>query len=217
MKLKTTWAITIILLTVFILLNNGNFGSLQFDEERPTFRASMVVADIFIVMAFGVVIGGLVALIPFRKLGFSAKFKFTFPWSSSLLLIFLISVFGYSACFEEMKGVKLCSKETYDKVAPPAGLDCSSIKNGKFEAAGDLIERLGNQQIETNMRSNKKIIYTVEWNGDCEYYLIAKADSTKNMKIKIVAVTDDGYTCYGLPNAGKNTIRYLVKRIREGK
>ena len=92
-------------------------------------------------------------------------------------------------------------------------LDCSSIKNGKFEyrsqfsATPVIIERSDSIQIETNEGTGLKMKFKVEWLDNCKYQLtlvsflaglkdtVVDPSSIPILKTEVLKVTKNYYVC----------------------
>jgi len=216
-RIRIWWVVTFILLNIFFFIRIITIHAFNDNEGSITFRASRLIADTLIIFGSGSALTALVALFPYRSLTYRLKLQLELPVVSSLLLAFFIVMFGYTSFYENFKGVKLFPKETFEELKAPDNLDCTSIKKGKFEVGGDIIERQGVWQFETTGRTNERTIYKIEWTGNCEYLLTSQKDTTKVFRFKVMEVTADGFTCYSLSESGRNTIRYQVKRMKSSK
>ena len=197
------WFITVSLMAFLLYLDPG----------MADFRLTRVVADIIIVLLLGSILALIFAFITFQEIKYALRFRILLPIACSIVLTTFVVTFGYNLYLDKVKGVKLFAPDVFEKLKIPPGLDCSTIKTGKFIAAEDTFERQGNLQIEINGRTRQKTIYKVEWPTDNEYDLVSTTDSIKKIMVKVVDVTEEGYTCYCYSKGGKTTIRYFVKRM----
>lgn len=144
------------------------------------------------VLASGVV--ALLALIPFKKKNYPDKFRIMLLTAVSFLL-FCFTVFLAVSFYI---GDVTRSEEPFEEIQIPINLDCSAIHDGKFESDKLIIERKGNRQVETNKRWGSEEAYNVEWVSDCEYILTRVDDPETKVRVKVVAVTAEGYSCYAM-------------------
>ena len=174
-------------------------------------------SNLILVGIFGTGLGALTALIPFRQKSFKEKFKTTFPLSTSIVLLVLVTTFSYSIYLKKVKGIELRPLHKYEDIQIPANLDCSTIHSGRFETEKSIIERIENKQIQTDKKTGDKKEFIVEWTSDCEYVLTPITDNTDKLRIKITAVNPDNYGCFVISDkyADKYPNFLSIKRINE--
>ncbi len=153
-------------------------------------------SNLILVAILGAALGALTALIPYKQKKFNEKFKTTFPLSTAVVLVVLVSTFGYFIYLKNVKGIELRPLIKYEDIHIPINLDCSSVRNGKFETETSYIERTKDKQIQTDKKTGDKREFIVEWTNDCEYILTSTQDSTEKLRVKITAVNHDIYGCY---------------------
>ena len=190
----------------------------ELDFSNTTFLIITIELFTNIVFFFGIggILGLVMAFIPFRQKKIKEKLRLTFPFCTSGFLIIAISSFGYVAYLEKIKGIKIRPFIKYENVVIPSGLDCSSIKNGKFETENLFIERQGDKQIQIRKDTNEKKEFKVKWLSNCEYYLLPLDKPEEKIKVKIVNVTAENYNCY-VSSYGKYAINYLIKIVKKVK
>ena len=194
---KKLWIISIIFLLGHLIIQYVFFVRADLSESvgRMTFGIDLV-SNLILVGIFGACLGALTALIPYRHKNFKQKFKTTFPLSTSIVLLVLVSTFGYSIYLKNVKGVELRPLHKYEDIKTPVNLDCLSVHNGKFESEKSFIERFENKQIQTDKKTGTKNEFIVEWTNDCEYILTSVDDNSEKLRVKITAVNSDNYGCY---------------------
>lgn len=91
------------------------------------------------------------------------------------------------------------------------GLDCKEFRNGRFKfidtknGINMRVERLDNTQIETDINTNSRTVYRINWINDCEYEMtIVEGNSdylrfykSRTLIIKIIEKFSDGYRFEG--------------------
>lgn len=210
MRQRMLWTITGILLILHLILQHTQFTS----TDEWDFGSSIILlsSHIFIVFMVSVVLGVLTALIPFKQKKYRQKFITTFPISFSFTLMVLLLNFGYLVYLDKVKGAKLSPLIKYDNIEIPVTLDCTSIKNGRFETENLIISRQGAKQTHINKDTKETREYKVEWLSDCEYILTPIDNSAESIKVKIINVSIDSYDCYTAID--KYAKRYRIKRIK---
>jgi hypothetical protein len=152
-----------------------------------------------------VALGALLALIPFRKWAYLAKFKTTIPAMFALAMLFWNGFALQQLYYKFAKGSYREYAQKYEDIEVPSGLDCASIRNGVFLLGDHVIERQGNYQTETASTGGEKSEYEVEWINDCEYHLTPYLSQKHQVAVKVDYITAEGYGCfvfntYGLDN-----------------
>ena len=204
---KKLWILFAILFIALCVLQYFDFQTI----ENSNIGFLIFLASLFVINAGGIVLGLLTALIRFGNNTFEERFKITFPLSNIFTAIVLIMVSGY---FVYVQHVKMMVTE-YDKVEIPADLDCSTVHEGKFEDESLVIERFGNTQIQREKNGYPAAVYKLEWLSDCEYRLIRSSDSSEQIIVKIVAVTDSGFDCFA--GTEKYLFKYRYTRLNASK
>lgn len=205
MKQKILWLVAVSLFLVFLVaqhvLTSQKSSSELFQLNSLLELSSIVLA----VGAVSVVLGLLIAIIPYKKQAYSIKFMHTLPFSASLVSFALICVFGFYYWHLKKAGIQF-PDASYDNVTIPDNLDCASVHNGKFKMEGYKLEREGSRQVHTDIATGEEIHYTIEWLNDCEYKLISEKDDKEPTFVKILAVDSISYTCYVKRISQKQTI-----------
>ena len=196
-KQKTFWITSALLLIVhliiqyYFIINNNFSDNLLFIRFIGKFIGIIIIG-----LLFGLIIGSLLALVSFKGKKYRQKLKITFPFCTSLVLILLISSFGYLAYVEHKNGERLNGYLRYSEVKVPDITNCSTLRTGSFETENLLIERTEKKQIQIDKKTNKKIEYLIDWKTECEYYLIPINNQSEKIKVKIVSNSLNSYDCY---------------------
>jgi hypothetical protein len=215
-KTKIIWVIALSLFSLLLVATYlFTFG---FHLIKGTMILSFLLSTLSLVIAVcggAALFGLLFSLIPRKKKPFGEKFRFIFPLLTGAISLAGTAIIGNATYRRIVNNKDLGTLRKYDHVEVPAGLDCSSVRNGKFEAAGTLIERKGNMQTETVKLTGTKYQLTVKWLSDCEYEIWAE-DGREARKVKIVAVSPEGYGCYVIPRDMPDIYAayYFVKRVK---
>lgn len=193
MTLRKFWILSILLCAAHLLIVfavTNRLGSV--DKYGLTIALYVLLGFVFaeFVMVSGVV--AIIALIPYKQKVYIAKFRILFLAAVTFLLFCFSVVLALSFYFR----TEIRSKERFDDIVIPSDINCSVVRDGKFETDKLLIERKGSIQIETNKWWGSEKEYKVEWVGDCEYILTSVDDSEAKVRVKIVEVTSKGYSCY---------------------
>lgn len=114
-KPKRLWLITILLLAGHLVMQYAIYSKPD-PEELSLFRWIDLFGNIIVVFFIGALLGCLAALIPFRQMKFKEKFRWTFPLLTSLVLIILISTFGYVVYLRNVKNIELRPLHSYEKI-----------------------------------------------------------------------------------------------------
>jgi hypothetical protein len=165
----------------------------------------------------GLILGLLAAIVPYKQRSFNERFIMTLPVMLSLALILQCMIAFYSAYMRQADGISF-SKQRYDDIEIPPGLDCSSVRNGRFETESMSLDLNGKTQVQTVKLVGYKLNYTVLWRNDCEYELISGTDAESAMCVKITAVREDGYECcyiYKDQKEEEYPAKVFMKRITE--
>jgi hypothetical protein len=217
MTQKKLWTISIILLLGHLIIQYVFYvkTGLTVSLGIMTFTIDLF-SDLILVGICGSGLGALIALIPFRQKNFKEKFKTTFPLLTSIVLIVLVSTFGYSIYLKKIKGIELRPLHKYEDIHIPANLNCSMVRNGKFETEKSFIERTDGKQIQTDKKTGVQKEFIVEWTTDCEYILTSVDDSSEKLRVKITAINHDNYGCYVISDkyADKYPNFLTIKRIK---
>jgi hypothetical protein len=197
MTSKKLWIISFILLIGHVIIQYIFLLKTDLTESLGilTFLIDLF-SNLMLVGILGFGLGALTALVPFRQMSFNEKFKTTFPLFTSVVLIVLVSTFSYSIYLKKVKGIELRSLKKYEDIQTPVNLDCSSVRNGKFETEKSFIERIENKQIQTDKKTGVIKEFIVEWTSDCEYILTSTEDNSEKLRVKITEVKSDKYCCY---------------------
>ncbi len=214
---KKLWIFSIILLIGHLIIQYVFYVKTDLTESLGimTFGIDLF-SNLILVAIFGAGLGALTALIPFKQKNFKEKFKTTFPLLTSVVLIVLVSTFSYSIYLKKVKGIELRPLHKYEDIRVPVNLDCSLVRNGKFETEKSFIERIENKQTQTDKKTGDKKEFIVEWTNDCEYILTSAEDSSEKLRVKITAVNPDNYDCYVISDkyAEKYPNFLTIKRIK---
>ena len=217
MTSKKFWIISILLLIGHLILQYVFYVKTDLTEVLGliTFAIDLF-SNLILIGILGAGLGTLTALIPFGQQSFKEKFKTTFPLSTSVVLIVLISTFSYSIYLEKVKGIGLSPLQKYEDIQIPTNLDCSSVRNGKFETEKSFIERIGSKQIQTDKKTGQKKEFIIEWINNCEYILISTENSTEKLRVKITTINPDDYGCYVISDqyADKYSRFLTIKQIK---
>lgn len=206
---KKLWIFAaVFFLGVYVYLSIHSINS---NNSIPFIISKLFITQVLILLA-ALILGLLIACVPYRQKKFRQKFNVTFPFASFLIAFALFSYMSYEQYTWWIEATKYGPLMKYESVEIPANLDCSSIHNGKFEDHVAIFERQGDMQIQMLKESNQKKEYKVEWTSDCEYQLINVKDSSDKAQVKVVAVTSEGFDCYAA--SGKYAAFYKCKRVK---
>jgi len=215
---KLLWILTILILVGFFIIQYVFLQTPDFTNSmgQTTFVIDFLIS-LLIIVAVGVGLGYLVALIPFKTKPYKQRVKTSLPLMVSVVAIILCGVFGYSAYLKKVKGIELRPLGKYTNIRIPPNLECSSVHNGKFETDKLIIERSGDKQFQTDKVTGEKNEYKIEWVNDCEYTLTSILDNSDKLKVKIVAVSPDNYDCFiiSVKYKDKDPNFATIKRIKE--
>lgn len=214
---KKLWIISLILLFGHLIIQYVFYVKTDLAESLGVMNFAIeLFSNLILVVMFGSGLGAIIALIPFKQKNFKEKFKTTFPLLTSIVLIVLVSTFGYSIYLKKVKGIELRPLHKYENIQTQANLDCSSVRSGKFETVKSIIERTESKQIQTDKKTGEKKEFIVEWKNDCEYILTSTEDNTVKLRVKITAVNADDYGCYVISDkyADKYPNFLTIKRIK---
>lgn len=96
MKSKKLWFLAILLLLIQFILDYVFHTKNDFSNGIGiSIFAVDLIAGIITIVLFGLPLGLLMALIPYKKKTFNEKFKITLPAAISVVLIILILLMGY--------------------------------------------------------------------------------------------------------------------------
>lgn len=156
----------------------------------------------------GVVSGGiggglaaLAALVPQKQKTYREKFAFAFPLGTSVVMLALVAAFAQAAYLKIVHGKDLHPTRMYEDIEIPAGLDCSSIRNGRFETDASIIERTGNRQTQTSKKTGEKKELDVDWVRNCELVLSSTVERSSTLRVKVVSLKPNQYGCYVISDA----------------
>lgn len=217
MTTKRLWTISIILFTVHLIIQYVFYIKTDLTDSLGIFIFGIdLFSNIIVIVMFGAGLGALTALIPFRKKNFKDKFKTTLPLLTSIVLLVLISIFGYSIYLKKVKGIEFKPLQKYEDIQIPENIDCSTLHDGKFESEKSFIERIGNKQIQTDKKTGSKKEFMVEWTNGCEYILTSVDDHSEKLRVKITVINPDNYGCYVISDkyADKYPNFLTIKRIK---
>jgi len=194
---KKLWIISFILLIGHVIIQYIFLLKTDLTESLGilTFLIDLF-SNLLLVGILGSGLGALTALAPFRQMSFKEKFKSTFPLFTSVVLIVFVSTFSYSIYLKKVKGIELRPLKKYEDIQTPVNLDCSSVRNGKFETVKSIIERIENKQIQTDKKTGVIKEFIVEWTSDCEYILTSTENNSEKLRVKITEVKSGNYGCY---------------------
>ncbi len=214
---RKLWTITIFLFIAHLFIQYIFFIKIDITKTSGLLTLSIdLFSNFIIVVGLGAGLGALIAFIPFRQRTFRDKFKRTFPILTSVVLLILITNFAYLAYLSSVNGIEFRPKQKYENIHIPLSLDCSSIRNGKFETLNLWIERNGNKQTQTDKKTGNKQEFVVEWLNNCEYILTPVINGSERLRIKIISITPEKYDCYIIsdkyPDGYANFA--TIKRIR---
>ncbi|HEX5025075.1 MAG TPA: hypothetical protein VFV68_07370, partial [Agriterribacter sp.] len=194
---------------VLLVLISYNTSILYNKKGEPLFIMIEFGSTALAILIIGVALGALMALIPFKRLKYSQKFRLTIPICTTLVICLDL----YASTQEAYLIRKhMADQKLYKDVQIPQGLDCSSVHDGTFETPSLIIERHGDYQKQTSKISDEVEEFKVKWISDCEYYLISPEDSTDILKVKIIKVTPDGYDCFA--TIGKWAAAASLKKLK---
>lgn len=190
---KKFWILSILLCAAHLLIVFAVISRLgSVDKYGLTIALYVLLGFVFTEF---VVVSGIVAvfaLIPYKQKVYIAKFRVLFLSAVTFLLFGFSVMLALSFYF----GTEIRSNERFADIAIPPHVNCAVVRDGKFETDRLLIERKGSKQVETNKWWGSEKEYTVEWASDCEYILTPVDDSEAKVRVKIVEVTSEGYSCY---------------------
>jgi hypothetical protein len=204
MKNKITWIISLLLFVLHIYLQVSLYSKSNIWEFK-----FMALGMALLPLLLGSILTLAISFIPNKKKSYDDKFRINLPISVSAVMLPFIVMAGVTLS----NFYKRFSGPVYESIVTNPGLNCESVKNGKFDLGeGVVIERNGDRQIETYTKIKLKKECKVTWINDCEYTLTAPENPDKEIKVKIISVTKDGYVCYsGIGN--ENTAKYTAKRV----
>jgi len=195
MKPKLLWIIAGMLLITHLIIQFAFFAVNGLDGSQMFFAVEFI-SSLIAIACTSLVIGAIVAFIPVKQRTYKEKFNITLPLFSSIVLAIWIVAFSYYTYLKKVKGIELKPLIKYENIIIPDGVDCASVHEGLFETDKLSIERFGSKQIQTNKQTGIKSEFTIEWINDCEYYLTSTSDNSNKLRIKIVSVKADLYSCY---------------------
>ena len=104
MKAKNLWIAVALLFVVEIILE---FNARYFaNSDELVISIIDWIAGLLTFFVFGLPLGLLMALVPYKGISFIEKFKKTLPISIALLMIFMICFTGYRIYLKKMKGIE---------------------------------------------------------------------------------------------------------------
>ncbi len=214
---KKLWPTAFILLLIHMIIQYVFYMNLDLTKDIDIYIFVLeFIGQLTIAIIAGLLLGVLIAFIPFKQKRFKEKVKTTVPLLTSFVLLVFISVFGYSIYLKKVKGIDLRPLNKYEDISIPANINCSMVRSGKFESDKTFIERIENKQIQTDKKTGEKKEFTVEWINDCEYVLTSTKDSLEIIRVKITEVNPNGYGCYVISD--KKVDRYpiylTIKRVK---
>lgn len=180
----------IVIQCIFLLRKGLNLGM-----KQPSFVMQVSYNLIFFIIS-GILIGALIALIPFKKRPYTEKILTTIPSTISIILILYFISFGYALHQSKANGTELYPVMDYEDIKIPANLNCSLVHDGRFEDSQCIFERKGNKQLQTTKKTQSLTEFTVQWVNDGEYVLSPVIDSLNKIRVKIISVEANGYGCY---------------------
>ncbi len=194
---KKLWILVVVLVILYLLtqyLANYNL------QTREPFDAILFGIDVygFLLTGFvlGLLLGVLIAFIPFRQKSFAEKFNITFPLLTAIVLLLWIVFLGYFGYLVHVRGDEMRPLRKYDDIQISKSLDCSSVQNGKFQLDDILIERQAERQIQINTKTGERTKFFVEWINGCEYILKRQTGEGEKLRVKITSVNPESYSCY---------------------
>jgi hypothetical protein len=192
MTKKILWTIAIVALTSYLVFWHCYVRPFDFSDF---FESIGFISTFLTALIFAAIIALLLALIPFRQQKYRTKLGSMYPIGIILVcMIFGLNFYSHGPHYHAIK--------------PEANADCKSVHDGIFQTGNLLIERKGNHQIQTNTKTNEKEHFGVTWLTNCEYQLNSMNEI---IKVKIVAVDQNGYDCYVWHN-GRTSKRLKVAR-----
>ena len=151
-----------------------------------------LMSQTLIILLFGGFLALFASLFPSKRTTFKNRLIKSLPIGISSISIILIFLAVYTKVF----GKEIIRLVNYNNIEIPKELNCDSIKNGDFEMTNYTIHRNGNTQTQINLTTHEEQVFQVDWISQCEYTLTDNSGSKPTMKVKIIQVTSDGYTCY---------------------
>jgi len=177
MNKKILWIIAFAFLTIYLFFWHSCVKPFDFSG---LFESIDFFSALFTALIFSSVIALLISLIPFKNKNYKARLGFSFP--ISIILVSLLLGFNFYSAGPH-----------YHAIKAETNSNCKSIHDGSFQCGDLLIERKGNLQIQTDVKTQEQERFAVTWLNDCEYQLNSL---NTILKVKIVSVNQKGYDCY---------------------
>ncbi|MBB6464100.1 hypothetical protein [Flammeovirga kamogawensis] len=209
---KLYWSILSLLFIIQFFLQ---YSSVNSAREISEVKYIIVLTEILttLITAFipGIFLASLLSLFLLKKEKYKIRIKQILPITTSLPLLLYIISFSYILYIEEVKGEKLGPVIEYNDIKQSEGLDCESVKDGKFETKNLIIERAGNRQTQTDKNNGNVSEYEIKWLSNCEYELTPISYEGDNMLVKIVEVTEKYYDCF--TTTGTYATKFRVQKL----
>lgn len=189
---KILWAIAVIVFALYLLFFHFYVSPFNFSDFIESIG---FISTFFTPLIVGSGLALMIALVPVKHTSFGRRFGLSLPVTICLISALFVWAFYLQG-------------QRYAAIAPAPGGDCRSVHDGVFLVDDLLIERNGHLQIQTDKKTNTKERFEVTWLSDCEYVL---SSAGREVKVKIVTASRDGYECYVLQN-GRTSKKFTLHR-----
>lgn len=196
MSRKLLWLFATLSLSGFLCFYH--FFVKPFDISDWFIFAVDFLSNSLAIILFAVLISFLLAVIPLKNKSYWQRYGYFFPAGITLVSVLYLVFF-------------CATGPHYYAITPKAGISCVQQKDGVFKVLHLKIERKGDVQFQTDLKTGERMEFKVKWLSDCEYEI---SRDGKVMKVKIVSSDANGYDCYTLMR-GMTSRKQRVERINE--
>lgn len=169
-------------------------------DDWPGFLLGVFFGVLLLVL-LSIVLAVILACFPFRstRTPKKAEVRKFLPTATVSLTVIAFAAFLYS-------------RPSYASASAAPAL-CQGVREGMFRLDDYLIERKGAIQTETDTITKETWVYRVKWLQACECELTDVRDTTDVTRVKIIKVTEDGYTC--VARSPKRTTKHTVQIVKK--
>lgn len=193
MSRKLLWLFAVISLSGFLCFYHFNVK--PFDLSDWFMFAVDFLSNFLAIILFAVLVSFLLAVIPLKNKSYWQRYGYFFPLGITVISVLYLMFF-------------CATGPHYHSIKAKDGISCASIKDGNFKVLYLKIERKGDVQFQTNLKTGERTEFNVKWLSDCEYEL---SRDGKVMKVKIVSADENGYECFTLMHGLTSPLQKVVR------
>lgn len=193
---RIAWSLTVLLFIVLLVwwffldpgweVRYANYAKRVF-VLAFTFMSMTLVAPIVVAL--------LLALIPRPKVAYIRRVGGRLPWCLSVWFGLMALTYAWPRMHDwKEDGICTLIAAGLHDVVRPDGVDCSTVHEGRFRTGPYTIIRSKDRQDEFSP-DGKHSSFSLLWTGECSYELLKEDEGSKQLRVNILAVREDGYDC----------------------